>query len=375
MWFHLFVITIIILLAMLFFSKKQTLRKRRIYLILVFLILFFISAFRSVNIGNDTLSYAIMFQRFGKADNIFTLDTNIEIGYIVLNKILYSISSNPQILFIFTSLFILVTQLRFINKNSNMVWLSVYLFINLRLFYFTLSGLRQSIAMSIILLSYNFIKSKKPIKFFITVVIASLFHSSALVFLIIYPISKIKFSKKIIILEFIVGIFVYIGFDYIINLGLKFFPKYSPYLTSVYFDGDVRLASILNLLVISVILILGLITKYHQNIEENHYINEIGANNKFTKYDEHNLHMHIILIATIFSLIALRASLIDRFGTYFFMFSIIFIPRVIGKLKDRKLKIMITYLVLVFTLAYNFIVLIYRPEWQHVYPYEFFWQI
>jgi len=376
MWFHFVIIGGLLLLAVLMFINGETKFKRKAYLAIVFILLFFISAFRSINIGNDTATYVKMFDIFGSANNIFDLDTRIEIGYIIFNKILYHMTSNPLILFIVTSAFILGSYLKFIYKNSNMIWLSVLLLINLRLFYFTLSGIRQSIAIAIVLLGYEYIKSRKLIKFIIVILIASLFHYSAIVFLIVYPISKIKFSYLVVILQAIIGVALYFAFDILINFAFRLFPQYQAYTASGYFDGNVRIASILNFFVILSILLLGLFTKLGKHKLPANETNRVyNANLDLYYLNEDNLLLHIISLGVISYFIAINASLLDRVAMYFFIFTIILVPKAISNIRNRKMLTLVTYLIVVLTFVYNITILLYRPEWQHVYPYEFFWQL
>ena len=57
--------------------------------------------------------------------------------------------------------------------------------------------LRQFLALGIITFSYKYIKEKNFIKFLIIIIIASLFHKTALIFIIAYPIfNKVKFGIK-----------------------------------------------------------------------------------------------------------------------------------------------------------------------------------
>lgn len=72
-------------------------------------------------------------------------------------------------------------------------------------FSFTLSGLRQTMALAFILVSYHWIIERKFIKYFISVILAACFHSTAILFLPAYLISKLKIGRKhfIYILAFI----------------------------------------------------------------------------------------------------------------------------------------------------------------------------
>ena len=367
MWFHLMIIGILLFLAISIFNKGETKQRKKIYLRSVFFLLFFISAFRSINIGNDTVEYSRMFDVFGTASNIFNLNTRYELGYVLLNKILYSIWNNKLILFIVTSAFILGSWMKFINVYSSRTWLSVYLFINLRIFYFTLSGLRQSISMAILLISYKYIMEKKLFSFISLVFIASLFHSSAIIFLLVYPLSRIKFNFKFLAVESLVSMVVYYTFETFISIALRIFPQYQSYVKGVYFDGDVRVASIMSFLVIIIILIFGIMT----NIKYVRKQEKIVPKNQ----SEVNLLLHIVSLATSVYFIAINANLLSRIGLYFFMFTVVFIPKCIENIKDKRAALIINYLLLIFALAYNLVILIYRPNWQHVYPYEFFWQL
>ena len=365
MWVHLLIIfTLLILGIILTLSNKKVLKI--IFLVLTFCILFILSAFRSANIGNDTYEYLQMYNKFGQALNIFEIDTDIEMGFVIINKILYSINPSSIFLLIVTSALILSVMLIFIYKNSNMVWLSVFLFINFRIYYFTLSGIRQSIALAIVLVSYKFLTEKKAIPFVITVLLASTFHMSAILFLIVYPISNIKYTKRVLAQYMVIGIFLLSLFNVFITLVFRFFPKYRVYLTSSYFES-IKIASIVEFLIIFIVLIFGLVVSY-----KNNNLLNLGSRLEFLKS---NIMFHIITLAVVINLVSINAGVIQRAALYFFIFVIIFVPKVIAEIKNKELRVLTTYIIIILTFTYNITILMYRPEWQYVYPYEFFWQI
>jgi hypothetical protein len=374
MIFHLSIIGFLTLLATLLFANGERVINKKIYIIFTFIILFFISAFRSKNIGSDTTAYIYLFEYIGTSENIFTLsslfsindilESRFEIGYIILNKILFNISDHYIILFIVVSFFVLGAWLTFIYRYSNMIWISVFLFINLRFFYFTLSGLRQAIAMAIILISYKFLKERKTTPFVIVILVASLFHLSALIFLIIYPLSTMKFNKKLLVYSFLSGITIYIIYEVILRRFLTLFPKYNMYLDSTYFDGDIKIATILNFLIVLSIFVFGLlITKKRSD----------GLNSENKKSNIHLMN-HIMLMATLFSFVAINANILNRFSSYFFMFTVVYIPLVIGELKKKEVRVLVTYTILLIAFLYNVIILYYKPDWNIIYPYKFIWE-
>lgn len=103
-----------------------------------------------------------------------------------------------------------------------------YLFPFLTLFIFTqsevgfwINGIRQALAMCIILYSITYINKRKPIYYILFAIIAILFHRSAIVVVImLYPmLVNGKFFFKKISLQYILLIVAFIGHSYIYNYG------------------------------------------------------------------------------------------------------------------------------------------------------------
>lgn len=375
---HIFIIIFFITLAAVMFLHSETDLGRKIYLWITFSLLFILSAFRSIVIGNDTAYYVNLYEYFGDSSNflsisnLFAIDniinSRIEPGYVLLNMVLNIFSNEYLLLFVITSLFILGTWKAHLLRNSEMVWLSLLLFFNLRFFYFTLSGLRQAIAMSIILISYEYLKKRNLKLFVICVFVASLFHLSALVFLIAYPLTKFKANFKLFCYFLLIAVIGYISFDKILGILLSMFPKYKMYLASSYLDGSVKLASIINFLVTLSISLFGIILT-NKIYKQNKY-----SSYKHEKFEETNILNNMLIISTVLAFISIKASIIGRFHMYFFMFTVIYIPKLLSFIDNKILKIIITYIIVILFILYNLIILYYRPEWQNVYPYKFIWQ-
>lgn len=367
MSFYFILLVILLLEAGLIFLKGSSNRKKKIYLILVFIKLFIISAFRSGNIGNDTKAYIDLFQRWGIAESITSINTRFEIGFVLLNRIVYFFSSNSQAIIIVTSFITLYLFLRFIYKESSLVWLSVYLFITLRYFYGTMNIVRLTLAMGVIFVSYKFLKERKVIPFALLVIFASLFHSTAIIFLIAYPITGIEFNRRNLLFLSLAGLIGFIAFNPILEMAFRLFPQYRHYLTSSFFEGQV-LANYIQFFIDLTILVFGLIVvsrnkRYLANSENIKEKNEI------------NILLHLMTLGTIFSFIAIRASLLDRVSSYFSVFCIIFVPKVITMVRNKHERLIYIYLIMAFALLYHTVIFIYRPGWNDVFPYEFFWQI
>ncbi len=175
-------------------------KKNRNYTIFACILLISLFALRHPYMGID-LGYGSFYGYLGQFEyiseqswlSVFTDDfMNYERAYVVLNKLIGIFTIDTQIfLFIITTI-ALIPVFYYIYKNSDDVVLSTIIFMGIPVFEMYYSGLRQVIAIGITTLSIKFIEEKKLFKFIIVILIASLFHSSALVFLVAYPIYYFK---------------------------------------------------------------------------------------------------------------------------------------------------------------------------------------
>ncbi|WP_415407161.1 EpsG family protein [Sulfurovum sp. CS9] len=92
----------------------------------------------------------------------------------------------------------------------------MFFFFMVHYFFWTMSGLRQSIAIVIFFYSIKFIIERNPIYYISSILIASLFHLSVLIMLPIYLLSKIKFNRKLFFILYVLSIF-FIGNEWFLN--------------------------------------------------------------------------------------------------------------------------------------------------------------
>lgn len=366
MWLHYFLIIYTIITGILFGNLKSG-RNKFIYITLTFGFFIVLSALRSSGVGNDTTEYIRLFENISSAGNISGYSLRYEAGYLYLNKLLSLLSSNSQIIIIVTSIIIMGGFARFIYKYSNNLFLSVYLFFTLGYFGMSMNTIRLNIAIVVVLFSYDFLREKKLIKFIITVFLASLFHRTAIIFLLAWPITKLKFSRKTIGVSVVCSVSLYMFFPIILQLALKFFPIYQYYVGSTYLDGNTRLASVMNFLVGLSILVFGIYTNYHnkERIELSNKLKNTYSN------DAGNMLL-LLLTGVSITLVSFNFNLLDRVGDYFFVFSIVYLPNAINSIRDKNKKLIFGFIVVVLFFVYSTMIQIMRPDWNVIYPYEFF---
>ena len=220
MWFYYGLLIYVLILSVVLCTYRKSQKAKLIYVILSLGLPAFLAMFRSEYVGNDTSVYASLFYKIASSANYLNYAHRYEIGYIYLNKVLSSIFDNHQILLVITSGYIYFVFGRFIYKYSKSPWLSVFLFFTMRYFDMSMSVIRQMLAIATLILSYDYIIEKKPLKFYLTVLIACLFHVAAIVFLPAYHISKFKISNKFTITMLIFTGVSFYYFDKILTLGL-----------------------------------------------------------------------------------------------------------------------------------------------------------
>ncbi|WP_075109644.1 EpsG family protein [Bittarella massiliensis (ex Durand et al. 2017)] len=202
-------------------------KKRKFLCILFSSQLFLISAVR-VGMGLDYGSYRNIFLEISSLQIKDFLQYNIEKGYALLNAVLCMFTQNFQWVVVLTSLVIWSLIGGAIYKYSKYPALS-FLLVTSFLFYFSLSGIRQSIAIAITLIGFNYLKDKEFWKYIIVIFIAMMFHYTAAIMFLAYLFHRVKYNKKSIVILSVVFLTPLLFAKQIFVLFTKIIPKYAHY--------------------------------------------------------------------------------------------------------------------------------------------------
>ena len=217
--------------------RKPTQKKNTIYVCIVFGYMFLMSAFR-YGIGNDFFTYRRYFYDLCSSNLSLAerfADRKFEIGYTVIMEIAALLGGDYLILNILMALLILVPVAFVIIKYSKMPWLSCWLYLTVTFFYNSMNFTRQSLAASIVLLSYHFIREKKHWAVILLVLAGSLFHMSVLIFIPVYLLSLLKPSAKLYAAVGAAAVVVFIFSRQILDFTLtNIISGYSEYLDTVF---------------------------------------------------------------------------------------------------------------------------------------------
>lgn len=342
-------LTIIIIYFLTHISKKDPNKNDKAFLLFAFIILFIAVAFRKTYIGNDTLEYIKFFKDCSlNRWNLFGTNIRFETGYIIFNNILGYISTNARFFMIVMSAIFNFSVYKFIKNNSKNFLFSILIYINLLFFYQSMTMMRQFLAISIILLSFNYVKDKKFFKYLAMTLLASCFHISAIISIIIYPIYYLKINRKRILTLSTITIIVSLLLSRIFPIIASLTNRSTYYNNQI---GETKLANIILFLIYLTFTLFALLIARKND----------KKNNSF--------YIYILFISTLLYGLSINAAILARIGHYIAIFSIIAIPNMLY-LSIKKKRLLYELIIILFLISYSSTIMINRPEWNSAYNYE-----
>lgn len=312
-----------------------------------FLFVFWLmTAFRALNIGNDTSAYVAYYKEIGK--NGVSSDLGMEWGYQYYCLFLSKISLNPRLLLIVSATICYGLCGWYIFKYSNNVVFSTVLLFCIAFSPFT-NTMRQSIAMVIVLFAYEMIKRNKKLIPILLIAVAALFHTSALIVLLWFGHKFVpKTPKKVLTCAVAIVVLAVSGvLNDVLALVLR---EYQNYFTSQYAGSGWTATTFYCMEAVAFYLII-----YYA----------YSANGKDCSLVIANAVLFLILNCFGFSV-----NLFSRASSYFMLVFIAEIPNALNadRIKCRKALMAAIGGIM---LMYFFVVLLFRPEWNKLYPYVF----
>lgn len=306
-------------------------------------------------VGTDYFTYKRMYVRLSSMSLGEYIDTNgvNEIGIYLLNKIARLLGGYHMFLFL-TATIILSCIYYVLYREKEKVSITIGIILFLFLHYATsFNIIAQYIAVSIVFIGYKFVIEQEGKKFFVTVLLASLFHNTALLVLPIYLIWSKKKNKLIhpALLILIVGIFILLVFNYqkIIEFlaTLQGMEMYGIY-TEVKVTGSNR-DLFVKLLIFLIVLI-----RYR----------------KLILYDNCNkLYILLMFLNIIFAFTGFTSPFIKRMGLYFEIVQIFVLSSFIETFEIKKEKRVIIYASILCSILL-FVLIFYVLGQANIIPYR-----
>ncbi len=328
------------------FKEEQ---QNKMFLVLGSIPIILVSALRYKTIGgNDPLVYYNHYQSaLSSTLEQLSSQSRMEYGYHVFVKILSTTFHDPQWIFFWSALIFTVCVAYFIQKNSKDPFLSLWLYYTMGSFSFSLCGLRQTIAMSLCLVSIEFIKKRWFIPFVLMVLLASQFHITAVIFLPLYFLAGMKITPLNLFANMIIAGGVMLFMNEIVGFANTSFDM--NFYTPVSSGGFIT--------VIIYLLVFALVFFNRKELFKERS-NSIAF-----------MLACVGLLTYIMRYFATQAT--ERISFYFFYMIIILIPNAIQSMKEKKDRQVFYLLIIILSLA----LFIYRTAKSVIYPYTFFWEV
>lgn len=289
------------------------------WLIMAWVVLSLIEGFRAYSVGTDTKTYV----------NAFVSQDlrNFETGFQLLNRAVAMCSRNGTVFLLVTSFIINGLIIRAIDKLSRDDAVSLFVYISLYMYFNTFNAMRQYIAVGLVMNAYIELRGNRYVKFMMLLILAILFHNSAIVGFMLIPMywffrkygkerkaeltafdrwkrqkeaTLIPLMKRAMIPMLAVLAFS-IGFNMVLRVVIAVYPKYSYYLTGGYGSGT---AAIQQKVVYSAFLLVYLL------------------------YSEEEEWLLMISYAVALALLMSRMSILSRFVWYFDIFTMFAVAEV-----------------------------------------------
>lgn len=181
-------------------------KRRKTNFIIALIPMFLLMAFKSPEIGADTSGYLATYELLGKYGMFDALEDygyeRLEVGYKFFIYYLSKICAIPQTLLIVVGFIVCYSLYKFIWINAQNKCLLLFLFVTMGFFQFAMSGIRQTIAISIALWSYQYVKERKLVYFLLLIFLSSLFHKSSVVFIPVYFVANQEITTKKVVVMF-----------------------------------------------------------------------------------------------------------------------------------------------------------------------------
>jgi len=161
------------------------------FFILSFFVIVFTVGLRGESVGTDSENYKNFYIKFIDNDNgLFSVFNNTysikEPGFLIVNYISSKISNNFSVLFVIMSFLAWIFIFNSFSENKHIFYIVIYFTFVIGFYSSTMNGIRQAVSASIFLFSFKYISDYNFKKYFISILLAVIFHFSALLLIPFY---------------------------------------------------------------------------------------------------------------------------------------------------------------------------------------------
>lgn len=314
------------------------LRRDKAYLLLLGILILF-SGLRTRY--NDTTHYLSAFRQAPGLLEFFEDPENLNIFrnplFYAYQSLLHTWFDNGQILIFTSACFTQACFLQFFKRYSKSFRFSVFVYITLGTFCFSMAALKQVVAMAILTLALPFLQERKYGRFYLLVFLAMLFHTYALIYSFL-PLFIGKPWKPFTYLFLLATIIILVNFQDAISS----FMDQANELGKTLSEEEIFDNQSVNTFRLMVYMVLPLISLFFQ---------------RWLFYDSHKMDhvwVHMSIISMSFMILGTEsgANMFGRMANYFELGTICCMPWVLKKIFNRPSYLLVRRLAVVCFLGY-----------------------
>ena len=359
MWLQLFLMLVCLIVCIFFEKQGDNKQNRHRYVTAIIWILIFQSALRNLGVGADTYSYYrdFIFTRDHRSwheiwrnfYDVYILGEGKDAGYWLFMKAFSCVCPYFILYLFFVAILFFYPLCRLVERYLyTMKQLFMFFCIYQVMFYsfFSITGIRQTIATVATFYGVKFIEERKLFKFITVIVLASFIHKSVLLFLPFYFIARLPMSRTVLLGTICALPFIF-GLARPIATILATYSGTDAYM--MYAESEMETGGAASFLLF--ILSAGFLTLLARRKGPASFPNMLT---------------YAMALAIFFTPMMWVDTSLMRVIQYYSIFCLVTIPLAIDNLGIKKMEQNLLY--------WSFIIILVYVTIRHNYDYAFFWQ-
>ena len=310
--------------------------------------------FRHESVGNDTKNYIFYFNSYSKMSWDRILDESRELGYLYFNKLVSLITTKPQV---FLSMAAILVNLMIYPVYKRLCVdpaLTIALFCIMSTFTMMFSGIRQMLAIALGFVAYEFVRKKKFILFVFVVGFAMLFHVSAFILVLMYPVYHFRVTKiRLLVLIPMLGLLLVFNEPIFVFLS-GYLEKYTRFEAEVTSTGAYTM-----LILFAILVVFSFVIPDEKAMDDE----TLGVRN-------------FLIVSLALQMFAPLHALAMRMNYYYIIFIPLLIPKILQYRKRDFMEVAILSrtVMVIFFIGYFFYSAYTSDNNLNVFPYHFYWE-
>ena len=316
--------------------QGYTTRRRAVnalMMVSIFVVLTLLAALR-LEVGNDYGTYVVTCHEIFQRGYVVT-----EPGFNFVVRVLYTLSGKEDYLLMFGvfAAAIVAVFLKVLKEQTESFSWAFFMFMTMGLYYRSFNTVRYYFALALATFAIRYlldVNRENIFRFLLVILFASLFHKSVLIVIPMYFIARIPWKKWALIPLVVFGAAAALLHDQIMEIALKLYPSYN---NTVYIEETHTIienaAPIMGCLFMIVI---GIIC-YKDAVKDR---------------VDNRMYFNMNIMAVVLYLSCFWLPLVTRFAYYLTTVQILFIPNIIGSIRNDRKKKAVSIAVVAFCVLY-----------------------